>query len=120
VIDTSDNEVLTTIDVGQNPSSVGKFIGPALMTCLGKLVRINDGTTYYTTLSEAYAKAFSGDSLLAEAMEFSESLNLAADMSIIIRGVYECHFTSTPSWTMLKGNITIKNGTVTIDKVMIK
>ena len=80
-----------------------------------------EGTSYYnTSVQTAYQAASPGQSVLIQAMDFTEDLSLNNDGSFRLRGGYECDFTSNPGRTAIRGKVTVLKGTVNIENLVIK
>jgi YVTN family beta-propeller protein len=122
VIATSNNQVVATIPVGTNPTAVGNFIGPEIIICPDRQVKLEGKAPYYSTIIDAYdAAASSGDSVLAEAMKFTGDLSLDSDKHIRLSGGYECDYASAPGWTTLQGGkLVISGGSAIVEKILIK
>jgi PKD repeat protein len=69
---------------------------------------------YYPTLLDAYNAAEDGETIQGRDHTFSESLYFNSDKSILLEGGYDCSYTTITGRTTISGNVTIGNGTVTI------
>ena len=76
-------------------------------------------TVYYQTIQSAYGKAVNGDTIQAQAIDFAETLLFSNPVSITLSGGYDPNFTENLSYTSIMGTLTIANGTVTIENVII-
>jgi hypothetical protein len=87
--------------------------------CLESPVKIESGSVY-GSFSAAYSAAVTGDTILMQSMLFETALNLTRSVSVILKGgYYECDFSASGGFTTLPG-LTIKGGTVYIDKLIIR
>jgi hypothetical protein len=87
--------------------------------CSGKPVTNVGAGDYYSSISAAYAAAGSGDTILARTVVLDENLNLARNLTVVLKGGYDCGFSSASGYTIISG-LTISRGTVKIDRVTIQ
>jgi hypothetical protein len=82
----------------------------------GPQVRITGSPfTYYSTLLSAYNAASEWETDYVQIKgNLSGDLNFNLNKSVILDGGYECAFTNKTGMTILRGNITISDGVVTI------
>jgi hypothetical protein len=116
--------VIITWDDWRNPPYADiyaqkvRYDGIFAVTCSNDPVMI--GGTSYKTIQDAYDKAQTGDVVMMQASAFSEALNIDKDITIDLKGGYQCDY-STNSWfTSLCGTLTIGRGTVTIENVIVQ
>jgi hypothetical protein len=88
--------------------------------CLNKGVKVGDAAAAYTYIQDAYAAAVSPQTIRAVAVTFKETLNFSSNKIINLLGGYDCNFAKKSGFTRINGNIKISNGTITIDRVIIK
>jgi hypothetical protein len=88
--------------------------------CPENAVTIEGTSNYNTSIQTAYQAASPGQSVLIQAMDFTEDLSLNNDGSFRLRGGYECDFTSNPGRTAIRGKVTVLKGTVNIENLVIK
>jgi hypothetical protein len=74
---------------------------------------------FFATIQAAYNNATSGD-VDSMALHFTEDLNFNSDKSVILKGGYNSTFGDNPSYTTLNGSLTISNGTVTVENLIIQ
>jgi parallel beta-helix repeat protein len=81
-----------------------------------------DGVTpvYYPTIQDAVNAAVSGDIIQTQAMVFEESVDMDNDMSVTLQGGYDCGYGAVSGNTILNGDITISDGTVTIENFTLE
>jgi hypothetical protein len=77
-------------------------------------------SSIYTSPQHAYNNALSGHTVISRAYSFNQNLNLDLPVSVRIEGGYDENFASKESYTEIKGTVTISNGTVTLDNIVIK
>jgi hypothetical protein len=84
-------------------------------------IRINGTTTsYYATIQSVYNAAEDGDTIQIQAGDFPEPLNFNRDICVTIQGGFDTEYTIPPSGTtMISGPLTISDGTITIDNLII-
>ncbi len=88
-------------------------------TCLNLPVRIV-GRGYYSTLQAAYGAAVNGDIIQSQAARFIGNLDVNLDISMTLQGGYDCNYASNTGKTRLKGNVTIGNGTFTLENFILE
>jgi hypothetical protein len=74
----------------------------------------------FLSISNAYVAAASGHTIQAHAQNFTENINLTNSIPITLRGGYDCQFLSNSGYTTVTGKVTVQNGQVTMDKIIIK
>lgn len=91
----------------------------ASFSCPNSPVRIA-GTTprYYSTLQAAYDAAANGETIQAQALNLTESLNTNRAITVNIEGGYNCAYSAIVGTTNIKGSITINSGTVTMKNIV--
>ena len=83
--------------------------------------RISGATnTYYTTFSDAYNAASAQDTIQGQALIFNEALNFNMDIPVIFKGGYNSAFTSQTGYTTIVGTLTITQGTVTVENLILQ
>jgi hypothetical protein len=75
---------------------------------------------YYSTLGAAYAAASNGSILLSREYSFSENFNLNRNISVTLKGGYNSSYTSNSAYTTLQGILTIGNGSLTVENLVIR
>jgi PKD repeat protein len=80
------------------------------------------GTSYYdTSIQNAYnLVTFSGGTIQIRTSEFTENLTLDHLSDIVLRGGYNCDYTSNLGATTVHGTMTISGGTVTIENMILR
>jgi hypothetical protein len=91
-----------------------------LTTCLNHPVKIGGTSGDYPSIGEAYGAMNTGQSILLQAMAYSENPILARNIAIMLQGGYECDFISHPAFSTLNGSLTISGGAVTIENIIIQ
>jgi hypothetical protein len=74
----------------------------------------------FLSINNAYSAAATDQTIQAQAQNFTEDLNLTTSIPVTFRGGYDCQFLSNPGFTTVTGSVTIQNGKVTMDKIIIK
>ncbi len=75
---------------------------------------------YFSTLQQAYNAASDGDTIQSQAQTLPENPNINLYKSVTLQGGYNCDYSTQTGKTILNGNMTISNGTVTIENFMIQ
>jgi hypothetical protein len=84
-------------------------------------VRIAGATpVYYSSLQFAYDNAANGDIIQSQAEVFYEDLYIGINKSITFEGGYDCYYSTIAGETALNGNLTINNGTATIENFVVE
>jgi hypothetical protein len=102
-----------------NNISAGKT---ATCTAGNTVLRVwgTSGETWYSLLQSAYNEAASGDDILALDSDFHEDLNFNRNVSLALQGGYGPDFYNVTGSTVLNGKLTISDGTVIIENLIIK
>jgi len=74
---------------------------------------------YYYTLQGAYIFT-TGDTILIQALTFYEDLLCFLDRNITLRGGYDVNYSGDRTYTTIKGILTITNGTLVVDRLIIR
>lgn len=79
------------------------------------------GANYYPTLTETYAAAATSGSVIeASATTFIENLTCSAAKAVIFKGGYtENYLSNSDGYTTLQGVLTIGNGSLTVENMII-
>lgn len=84
-------------------------------------VRVTSGPSDYPTIQTGYDNASDGDTIQTMAITFNEqNINFNNLKSVTLEGGYDSTFTSNPTATTINGSLTISNGAVTVDKIIIQ
>jgi YD repeat-containing protein len=80
------------------------------------------GSTFYTTLQDAYNSANNGNTIKARAWEFVENLAINRSVTVTLQGGYDCQYSTYSDRTSIKGTITTSAGvgTITIGNVILE
>jgi len=81
-------------------------------------VRIS--STSFSTIQAAYDTCSTGAIIQIQAIDFNEYLYFGRDVSITMKGGYDADYTSNPSYTTVKGSLTISDGTVVVENIIIQ
>jgi hypothetical protein len=82
----------------------------------------NTPSEILNTIQDVYNAAGDGDTIAIQAVAttFAENLNFGKDISVTLMGGFNTDFSSNDSFTAISGSLTISNGIVTLDKIIIK
>jgi hypothetical protein len=84
-------------------------------------VRINYATpVYYSTIQEAYDAAAEGDSIQSRDTVLNEDLVFDLNKTVAISGGYGCNYSAVTGITTVSGSLTIDDGTLTIDNLLLQ
>ena len=76
--------------------------------------------SYFLTLQEAYDNAENGDTLQSKDTTINGDINFNLDIAVLFEGGYDCGYTSIIGTTTINGDMTISNGTFTIQSGILK
>lgn len=93
-------------------------IVPSGQTCVNAFVRRAGGS--FNALHEAYKNAVTGDTIQSQAVIFSENLDFSQNISVALKGGYDCSFSTNDQKSTVDGPVTIRNGTVIMDNIIIR
>jgi hypothetical protein len=89
----------------------------------GQPVRVvGTATIYYTTLQDAYTNinTVDGDLIQSQDVTFNGGMTINLDKSVVIEGGYDCAYSVITGVTTINGNVTITDGSVTIENFVIQ
>ena len=77
---------------------------------------------YHSVIQDAYDNTAlgNGDTIQCQALVFNEDVQCDLDLAVTLEGGYDPDFTSNPNYTTINGSLTITNGTVTVENIIIK
>ncbi len=75
---------------------------------------------YFWAAQTAYNAAVDGDVLRLQEYPFSENLVLNRNISVTLKGGYDCSYSSNPEFATINGTVTISDGTVIVENLVIK
>jgi len=75
---------------------------------------------YFSTIQAAYNSAATGNTIQSQNLTFSGNLNFNRAISVTLRGGYDSGFASNAGYTTISGSLTISNGTVTVENIVIQ
>jgi hypothetical protein len=86
------------------------------MRCIDPPVINGRTSEYYASLQNAYddPATINGDVIKSQAVILTENLDLNRNISITLEGGYDCDYSAIIGNTTLIGNMTVRDGTVTI------
>ena len=81
---------------------------------------MKQGITFsYPTIQAAY-EAMGNETMQIQAMEFTGGLVLDQSTTVTLQGGFGCDFTSIPGYTIVSDKLTVSDGMVTIDNLIIQ
>jgi hypothetical protein len=81
-------------------------------------VKVN--TAYFNTVQDAYNAAANGSTVQISGQVFTEDVSLTRNITTIFSGGYDCEFAITTGYSTVDGSFTIKDGSVTVEGLIIK
>ncbi|MFA6054979.1 MAG: putative Ig domain-containing protein [Thermodesulfovibrionales bacterium] len=85
-----------------------------------QILPVKIDTGYYSNLQDAYDACSDGGIVKIQAIDFLDDLVCDHNVSIILKGGYDSGFTVNPAYTTINGKLTISNGKVILEKIIIK
>ena len=73
----------------------------------------------YTTIQNGYNAAGNGDTIQVQAGTYTENDNFGTNKSVALLGGYSSSFSPDSSYSIIAGTLTISNGTVTVENIII-
>jgi hypothetical protein len=89
-------------------------------SCYNYPIIISGDSTLYTTIQSGYNALPEGKTAQIHAALFNENLYLDIAKAVTLHGGYNCHYTADSEFTVVKGSLTVSNGTVTVNRIKIK
>ncbi len=77
-------------------------------------------TDYYATLLDAYSAAADGETIQCREITYSGGMDFNLAKDVTIQGGYNCGYTGIDGTTDIIGGVTINNGTVTMENIVIE
>ncbi|MFZ4438287.1 MAG: BACON domain-containing protein [Syntrophales bacterium] len=105
-----------TVSIGGQTLTVSQ--GGNVGGCINLLVRRASGS--HNTLQDSYNNAVNRDTIQSQAVIFSENLDFSQNISVALKGGYDCSFSTNDQKSTVDGTVTISNGTVTMDNIIIR
>jgi hypothetical protein len=77
-------------------------------------------TNFYQSLTDAYAAASSGNTIKARGVDFVEDLLCGQPKNIILDGGYDSAFLTNAGYSVLHGNLTVRGGSLIVNRLVIR
>jgi hypothetical protein len=77
-------------------------------------------TNYYQSLTDAYAGASSGNIIKARSVDFVEDLLCSQSKNITLDGGYDSGYLNHTGYSVLRGKLTVRGGSVTMSRLIIR
>lgn len=111
---------VTTLCTGQ-PGSKPRIQVDAALTALScQNLPLKIDTQYFDTIQMAYDSAAEENTIQIRSVEFTEDVALDRNITATLKGGYDCDYTANLGYTTVNGLLTISNGTVIIENLVIK
>jgi hypothetical protein len=94
--------------------------GDITAICPDSAIKIHGGSTFYTSIQTAYSSAATDQSILMQALQFNEAVVLGSDINVALKGGFYCDFASRSGMSAINGSLTINNGTVIIENIIVR
>ena len=90
-------------------------------SCGSQPVNIDGTGLFSTSVQNTYQNdAISGDVILMHAVNFMTNLDLQKNIIVTLQGGYGCDYTLNLGFTTISGLVTIRDGTVIMDQIILK
>jgi C1A family cysteine protease/PKD repeat protein len=89
-------------------------------TCNSSPVAIAETDAYYASIGGALSVIEDGETIRIHETTLTESPNNTRDVSVALSGGYSCDYSINPGFTTVHGTLTISQGTVAIDNLIIQ
>jgi hypothetical protein len=108
-------------DVTVNASKAAYSGGTDLINgaVVNQPVRIAGKTPYYSSIQAAYDASADGDSIEIQDLDFAEILYFDLNIWVGLKGGYNSTHTNNNGYSYVEGSLTISDGTVAVDKMII-
>jgi hypothetical protein len=93
---------------------------PDTPCCSGSCNVRTDTPEYFPTIEDAYTNAAEGTVIQARDLDFNEILLFNRNVTVTLKGGYDATFTNNASHTIVHGTMTISNGKVIVENVVIQ
>ena len=114
-----ENPLQITMD--SNKAIIATFDDYTGTSCINPPFKIGALPHNYPTIKDAYDGLGNNELLMIRAVSFTESLlNLNQGKTVGLSGGYACDFTTNAGFTTIKGTLTISDGTVTLENLMVQ
>jgi PKD repeat protein len=91
-----------------------------ISSCLNPISLNGNNLAVDATLQDAYDAATNGDTIQVQAKLLSGNLNANRNISVTLEGGHNCDYTTISGLTTFTGDITISNGTLTIENFLLQ
>jgi hypothetical protein len=79
-----------------------------------------DPLSYYDSIGIGYSAIADNSTLQMQGANFTENLTLNRSVDVTMKGGYDCAFSANTGWTTVSGNMTVSDGSVAIENLIIK
>ena len=88
--------------------------------CANQPVRVGGSSQYFPNIQYAFENAANGATLQLQALDFNEEAILGNNTSITLSGGYECNYSPTPATSVIRGSLTVGEGALILDRIVIQ
>lgn len=81
---------------------------------------IKMGGTLYSVLQTTYDIATDGTVVQSMSVGFDENLDLNREVAVTLDGGYGCDYMTNPGYTTINGTLTITNGEVAVNNIVVR
>jgi hypothetical protein len=115
---------------GVNPVTLTSYIWESLGNqipaeiyggyCIYGDIRILGRSDYYPTIRDAYNNCADGDTMQLHAVDFNEEPVLSHPVTVNLQGGFGCDYSSSSGFSSITGTMTISDGTITLDRIILR
>jgi hypothetical protein len=111
---------LNSLGVESNTSNQVSRTEIANGSCANPLFKIGSSMYDYQEIQLVYDGLSNGQTLKIRAANLNGDLETLQNISVTLQGGYSCDFASNPAYTYLLGTLTVNDGTVIADRLIIQ
>jgi hypothetical protein len=95
-------------------------IGADEVVCIYPARIVCGNPVHFSTLQASYDSAGDGDIIQSQDLVFNEDVYMDLNKSVTLQGGHSCYYSDVQGKTILNGNMTISNGTVSIENFILQ
>jgi YD repeat-containing protein len=127
IISWSDTQITVKVPYGASSGCMRVVTEYGTSACINFVVSnpvcypaVKVNSDYFDTVQEAYESAAEGNTIRIQAGPFNEDLELYRNITTTLEGVYNCQYEADAGCATVAGSVTISDGTVIINNILIK
>lgn len=92
----------------------------SVQACPNDPVRVGSGGLSFDSMQDAFNTAASGDTIFAQAKQFTGDVVLSRDVSVVLKGGYDCGYTTNPVAATMDGTLRVTAGTLQVENLVFR